>query len=379
MSLHDQSAAPRRTGTGALAVALVVGMSFTSGCAHFAENLSALCTTVPPTYCEDAPPPADFGYYCTHWDRWPCNELTIDRGHRPEEKQGKKITETDTTTTDDTTGTQNEMDDTGVPGRKEDPDALPDDLFSPETNQPVPNKTPEETPEKTPEEPGLQPPDPNAPDEMPGDKIPEVAPPGGAPDIPDDLFDDKKPATPPGQTSWDLEPLPTDAPEGSLVSDRPESKRPNATPGKATNVEAPRLKQAPDGPQIETARRKEPVRRTSAIETLPTVETLPSVDDNDEPDEADSNLELEGPELQVPATVRLPAFPPKSAPARPVVKPALRWPSDELQLVAPRLSESKLDAERSARTAVQQRLQSKRAAPTSRATITDSPKLEATP
>jgi hypothetical protein len=338
MSLHDQSNAPRRTTTGFMAVALVVCSSITSGCAHFAENLSALCTTTPPVYDEEFLPPADFGYYQAHWDRWPCAELTIDRGHRPDEQAKKKTSDTGSTP-GDTTGAENEMNNEGVPGRKDDPDALPDNLFEPDRNSPLPNKTPDETPppDTTPDEPGLTPPDPNAPDAMPPDTvppdaptdaIPEVKPPSDATPIPDDLFEKKPAGTPPGHGSLGTE-LPIDAPDGDLVSDGPETNRKKVAVEKKPNAAPTGPALIPTTPRIESARRPSAIRRTSAIEPLPRVQRDVFAED-----------ESEGPNLQAPAMNRSSAVPPKSeasswtrsvkgSSARKAMAAPTKWPGDD--------------------------------------------------
>jgi len=408
MSLHDQSQASRRTAPGILAVALAACSTFTSGCAPFAEKLSALCTTTPPVYGEEMLPPADFGYYQAHWDRWPCNELTIDRGHLPKDTPASKPDGAGSTP-GDTTGAENEMNNEGVPGRNDDPNALPDDLFETDRNTPLPDKTPDETAPLTPNEPGLTPPDPNAPDATPPeapptDAIPEVQPPAAVPEIPDDLFEEKKPAgVPPGQSSLGTDSLPLDAPEGDLVSDGTErgtkkvaaAKRPVVTPT------GPRLGpvMGPAPRPAETARRPSAIRRTSAIEPLPPTKRdvfadEAQADDAVEAVDADGSEEAtevetedsDGPELLAPVTNRPALATPKSAlPERSgrakssAVKKAVAAPlttstDDAVPDVEPLPSDAreKNGADRWVRTSSSQRQTSTRSKPSRAAVVSDS-------
>jgi hypothetical protein len=263
---------------------------------------------------------------------------------------------------------------------------LPDDLFEPDRNAPLPNKTPEETAPATPDEPGLTPPDPNTPDALPQDTaptdaIPEVKPPAAAPDIPDDLFKEEKPGgVPPGHGSLGTDPLPLDAPEGDLVSDGADSSRKNVAAAKKPNaastgpVIGPAINPAPR--PMDTARRPSAIRRTSAIESLPPTKRDVFAEDAED--------ELDGPELLAPATNRSSTASPKAVTLqRPgATKAAAKSGDDELPAVAPLPSDASGQSgtakDRWVRTSSSQKGSAARATPSRGAVATDNQWNDAT-
>jgi len=338
-------------------------------------------TSVPPTYGDDFMPPPPFGHYRTLWDRWPSAEETADRGHRDTDKKRTSAGETEGTET-----LPPPSDETETPGMiPDDSDAIPDNLFEPDTNTPLPGGVPAaeppaaapEVPAEVPAEeplPGLTPPGDIAP---PADTPPADAPPADAP-LPGDLFEERTPgagAASPGLGSWESEEIPDEAPQGSLVAETTETARHDVAVKNTPTLAPPRkpatlpVQSKPAPAPGGNAYQKSGVRGASAIaapsskakqafEDSPDLAPLPLPELTDEEiTEPEATLVLEPPGLlepihdpdMEPSPEPIAETPePELAPPRPVkpatrtaVKPAQRV-TEEPELAEPRLIEPQL-------------------------------------
>ncbi|MBI2824893.1 MAG: hypothetical protein HYX69_09430 [Planctomycetia bacterium] len=253
MSRPGSQATPHLRGPGPLATVLVAAalVALASGCQIIAEECSML--SPPPNYCHDFAPPSCYGFYPTLWRPWPCNVETAEpeeaEGEKPEEGRGETKGQEET-----------------LPEPKE--GQVPGDVFE------APTVPPESQPPET-ETPLLPPGTPGAPDPFaPAPTEPPAETPSAEP-LPERLLPDQPSAeppatepsaTPPGHGRWNMNGLPSDAPEGGLVQDGPDTAGGRSVPPSLLVPDEVPPGRSPKSKRIQNAARPSPVRGTSVTE-----------------------------------------------------------------------------------------------------------------
>ncbi len=262
----------RRIHSCLAAALLLVSASGLCGCQMLAEKCDT--ASIPPNYSHDFIAPSCYGYFKTQWQPWPCDDGTESAGDRRRAKDSaEEIKPGDTDTLPPPSGeTTTEEDSSNAMD-------LPNDLLPlPESKTPAFPPPDGETPEATPGDllppatPGtepdgqLPPATPKTEGAMPPSE-PESETPDAAEPLPDRLLPDDntppKTSAVPNNGNWDLESLPSDAPQGSLVSEG--SQKPSMAPTQPmrspSRIPAGSPTMAPE--RIENARRPSELRGAS--------------------------------------------------------------------------------------------------------------------
>ena len=187
------------------------------------ENIDLAKTSEPPHYPHEFEAPVSYGYFPTMWRPWPGAESVPGNTARPQEEEVQQGTA-------DTTEPLPEPSNESAPGSDLGPGM--ENVFDlpPNADQGMPGEQPEGMRQEEPSEA----PDTTLPDELippeseavPADEsaAPAAEPAGEVmPDelIPPDEGQEASPKTTKFRGNWDLESLPSDAPEGTLIPDAP--------------------------------------------------------------------------------------------------------------------------------------------------------------
>ena len=202
---------PRASGYLGLTASLVVCAIGLSGC-QLAENLDIARCMPPPNEPHEFAAPTNYGYFPTMWRPWPGAEAGPEAGSN-RDKSREEVTGTPGPETLPEPNAEGDAKEALEPGMDVfDLPAAPDGGAIPDAGEGTEKPADDTAPDTT----------------LPDELMPPTSPPATGPEeLPGALMPDDGPLAPPEATpekgAWNLESLPSDAPEGSLIPDAPES------------------------------------------------------------------------------------------------------------------------------------------------------------
>jgi hypothetical protein len=260
MSQHGTTnqSTPRRILHAGLLASVAVCAIGLSGC-QLAENIDVAKCMVPPNQPHEFAAPTNYGYFPTMWRPWPGAEAgpgtSPTRDKSREEVSGKQGPET--LPEPDAEGNKESLE----PGMEDvfDLPTAPEGDAMPGAEEPMDKAADETAPDTT------------VPEDL---SPPNATPPADGESLPGALMPDDGPLPPPEATpekgAWNLELLPTDAPEGALIpDDGPETAGgKNPTPALLVPEDEMGRGRGRTPKRVENALRPAPVRGASATEPV---------------------------------------------------------------------------------------------------------------